>query len=220
MATRTPTRSAEQIYYPESDGKPMAETDVHRQAMSDTIAVLTTFFRSRPDVYVSGNLLFYYEEGDPSKVVAPDTFVVFGVPKGLRRTYKLWEERQAPAVVIEFTSRKTARQDRGSKRMLYLSLGVQEYYLFDPLEEYLDPPLQGFRLVEDDYVPIPADHVGALESAALGLRLQREGARLRLIDVASGERLLWPDEEAEARRAAEAELERLRSELARLRDGT
>src|SRR5919205_2502076 len=147
MAAVTPPHTTPQIVYPERDGKPMAETDTHRQVMMDTITTLADFFRDRPDVYVAGNLLLYYEEGNPAAAVAPDVFVVFGVAKGLRRTYKVWEEGHAPTVVIEFTSRATALEDQGNKRVLYAGLGVGEYFLCDPLAEYLVPPLQGFRLV-------------------------------------------------------------------------
>ncbi|MBM3243023.1 hypothetical protein FJZ31_42740, partial [Candidatus Poribacteria bacterium] len=72
------------IIYPESDGEPMAETDIHRKIMIDFIELLSNHFRSRADVYVSGNLLLYYEEGNPKVSVAPDVFVVFGVKKRMR----------------------------------------------------------------------------------------------------------------------------------------
>ena len=136
------------IEYPESDGKPVGETDVHRREILHTIETLERHFRNVPDIYVSGNLMFYYEEGNPAAVVSPDVFVVKGVRKGLRRTYKLWEEGVAPCVVIEMTSRSTRLEDKGNKRALYALLGVREYFLFDPLGEYLKPPLQGFTLVD------------------------------------------------------------------------
>ncbi len=203
MATLTPAIPAHQIDYPESDGKPMAETDIHREAMQDTIATLSDFFRDRSDVYVAGNLLLYYEEGNPSASVAPDVFVVYGVAKQQRRTYKVWEEHKTPGVVIEFTSRATALEDQGNKKVLYAWLGVREYFLCDPLAEYLDPPFQGFRLVDGEYVRLAQDHDGAFMSEVLGLRPRREGVRLRLIDPATGAPLLWPDEVAEARWTAE-----------------
>jgi len=136
------------IEYPESDGKPVGETDVHRREILHTIETLERHFRDAPDIYVSGNLMFYYEESNPSAVVSPDVFVVKGVRKGLRRTYKLWEEGVAPCVLIEMTSRSTRLEDKGNKRALYALLGVREYFLFDPLGEYLKPPLQGFTLVD------------------------------------------------------------------------
>lgn len=48
--------------------------------------------------------MFYYEEGDTSSVTSPDVFVVKGIDKHDRRTYKLWEEGVAPCVVFEITS--------------------------------------------------------------------------------------------------------------------
>ncbi len=223
MAT-TPALPASHVHYPESDGKPIAETDTHCHAILDTIATLKEYFRTAPDVYVSGNLLLYYEAGNPTASVAPDVFVVYGVPKGPRRTYKLWEEGQSPKVVIEFTSGSTRLEDLGNKRYLYASLGVSEYFLCDPLAEYLKPPLQGYTLVDGEYSRLADDIDSGLLSHELGLRLRREGARLRLTRAATGERLLWPDEVAEQARAAEgravaaeAENAQLRAELARLR---
>jgi hypothetical protein len=59
-----------EIEYPETDGNPMAETDTYRQEMTDTIETLAEFFRAEPDVYVAGNLLLYYEEGNPAASTA------------------------------------------------------------------------------------------------------------------------------------------------------
>jgi Uma2 family endonuclease len=174
------------IEYPESDGKPVGETDVHRREILHTIETLERHFRDAPDIYVSGNLMFYYEEGNPSAVVSPDVFVVKGVRKGLRRTYKLWDEGVAPCVVIEMTSRSTRLEDKGNKRALYALLGVREYFLFDPLGEYLKPPLQGFTLVDGEYAPLPFESDGGIISRELGLKLYRDETVLRLFDPASG----------------------------------
>ena len=48
-------------------------------------------------------------------------------------------------MVFEITSRGTRLEDLGTKRALYAMLGVREYFLYDPLGEYLQPPLQGYR---------------------------------------------------------------------------
>ncbi|MFN8568809.1 MAG: Uma2 family endonuclease [Kouleothrix sp.] len=222
--TTTDTHIQQQLEYPESDGKPMGETDVHRREIAQIIEMLTIYFQSVADVYVSGNLMFYYEQGNPSAVVSPDVFVVKGVPKGLRRTYKLWEERQAPCAVFEISSRATRLEDKGNKRALYAMLGVREYFLFDPLAEYLKPPLQGFRLVGEEYVPIDQADDDALISQELGLRLSSAGSELRLVDIASDQPLLRPAEleaarqaEAAARQRAEQEIEQLHAEIARLK---
>jgi Uma2 family endonuclease len=207
----------QRIEYPESDGKPLGETDVHRREIAQIIEMLTLYFQAVADVYISGNLMFYYEQGNPSAVVSPDVFVVKGVPKGLRRTYKLWEEKQPPVVVFEISSRSTRIEDKGNKRVLYAMLGVREYFLFDPLSEYLAPPLQGFRLLGEEYIAIDQAGDGSLISQELGLRLFQEDSFLRLIDIATEQPLLRPHQLAEARRAAEEEVERLRAELDRLR---
>jgi Uma2 family endonuclease len=230
-ATATPA-----IVYPESDGKPMGETDVHIDALIYLREALKDYFREAPQVYVAGNMLFYYEEGNPAACVAPDVFVVQGIPKHERRIYKLWEEGQPPAVVFEITSRSTRLEDQGTKRALYAMLGVKEYFLYDPLGEYLQPPLQGYRLQEGEYERMLATDPDRFVSQVLGLELRLIDGLLYLVRPATGERLLSPAEAQAARRAAEAraaqeaaarqaaearatlaeaELQRLRAELER-----
>jgi Uma2 family endonuclease len=189
----------------------MGETDEHRDAMVRHIQILQEYYRDQR-VYVSGDLLVYYEEGDPTKYVVPDAFVVKGVSPHRRRTYKIWLEGQGPDVVIETTSRKTRRKDTTTKPELYARLGVKEYFLFDPDREYLDPPLQGYRLRGRTYVRLKPDQDDGLTSRELGLRLRLEKGEVRFYRLDTGEPLLTP---AEARRAAEAEVARLREALRR-----
>ncbi len=221
MATVPRRRRAREIEYPSGDGKPMAETELHLEDMIDTIQVLKDHFAAQPNVYVCGNLLLYYEEGNPRKHVAPDVLVALEVPKEPpRETYLVWKEGKAPDFVVEITSKSTNQQDKKKKFGISRdSLRVSEYFLFDPTEDYLDPPLQGFRLVGRDYAPI-APIAGRLPSQILGLHLEREGEKLRLFDPATGRRLLTRLEgrEAAERRAEEerrrAEAERRRAEAA------
>jgi Uma2 family endonuclease len=213
------------VDYPESDGRPMGETDLHRKEMIRQMQLLERFFAGRR-VYVSGDLLVYYEQGNPKKFVVPDVFVVKGLEPGDRRVYKLWVERRPPDAIIETTSRKTKKKDTDTKPALYARLGVKEYFLFDPTQDYLDPPLQGHRLAGERYVDIEADAQGMLVSVELGLRLQADQGKLMAYRLDTGERLLTADEallaeakarraEAEARQAAEAEVAQLREELRR-----
>ena len=199
MVTPTHSPAAAAVFYPESDGQPMAETDVHR----DLMAMLREYFHADPHVYISGNLLLYYEEGNPRRSVAPDVFVVKGIPGDRRRIYKLWEEGQPPDVVFEVTSRSTRREDLRTKHDLYARLGVTEYFLFDPLGEYLRPPFQGYRLEQNRYVPLRPAEDGSLWSTMLGLALHPRGEHLRLFDPESRRWLPTPQEETVARRAAE-----------------
>jgi len=220
---------------PESDGKPMAETDLHLRSMLYLLDALEEYFREEPRVYVTGNIFFYYrDENGKLKRVAPDIFVVKGTEKKERRIYLLEEEGRVPDLVIELISRKTKLKDLGLKRLLYANLGVKEYFVFDPLQEPLSEQLCGFRLRnKKEYLPMAGSR---LHSEVLNLDLAVEHGRLRLFDRRSGEYLRSHKEaeadrraaeagrhaaeaktaqEAEARRNAEAELARLREELSK-----
>ena len=221
------------LLYPCSDGQPMAETGLHRRCMVDVADTLELWFNrhGRDDVYVGSNNFLYYERGNPRAVVAPDVYVVVGASAGLRDTYLLWNEPKGPDFVLEVTSASTRHNDERRKRDVYASLGVSEYFLYDPRAEYLAPPLQGFRLHEGAYRALPAVTVlsnrgVAVASEVLGLELrdEREARMVRLRDPVTGEDLLSHrelelarEEEAAARRAAEARIRELESALAATR---
>jgi Uma2 family endonuclease len=205
----------EPIIYPDSDGKPMAESDVHIDLVIDLRERLKARYADNPKVYVAGNLLVYYVEGQPRVSLAPDGFVVFGVPNKRRRSYKVWEEGRYPDVIFEFTSASTQGQDLDKKFEVYQDLWkVKEYFLFDPLEEYLDPPLLGYRLHRGEFIPIKPED-GVLISKVLGITLSRDRTRLILRDAKTGTELLTKAERRAA--TAESEVARLKAELAALR---
>src|SRR5215470_13800476 len=199
--------------YPESDGTPMAKTDVHAKRMMNRWFAWENCVRNDPQVYVSRNLFLYYVKGAPRKFVAPDVFFVRGVPKGDRRVYYLWEEGVAPQVVIEISSQHTFKEDVSKKFHTYEKLGVREYFIFDPTSDYIkDSPLIGFRLEDREYMEMELKD-DRLHSDELGLDLVIIENTLRLFDPLNGKFLLTPDEEAEARMRAQAEVERLRAEI-------
>lgn len=191
-----------EIEYPTSDGQPMAETTLHRKVMSSLIGGLERRYADTADVWVGGNLLLYYVEGRPEKSVAPDVLLVRGVEKRDRDTYLLWEEKP-PSLIFEITSRSTRREDTGPKKALYEELGVAELVLFDPYGDYLKPRLQGYRLEQGRYRRISPNPDGSLDLLAAGVTARPEEERLRLVDTASGEKLLWDEEIEVARRASE-----------------
>ena len=203
-----PAPAAVPVHYPSSDGKPMAENDAQRAAIMYGVAALTRHFKGRREVYVSGDLLIYYEEGNPRVSVAPDVFVVFGVESRQRLNYKLWEEGRAPAFVLEVASPSTWRDDLGWKRSVYARLGVREYWQYDPTGEHLPARLQGERLTRSGYLRQPvataADGTLTLRSETLGLELRAvPGREMRFRDPATGRDLRSHDEEAEGRLIAE-----------------
>jgi hypothetical protein len=107
-----------------------------------------------------------------------------------------------------------------SKRNVYEELGVDEYFLFDPLGDYLSPRLQGFRLVEGRYRQIRPKPDGSLLSNTTSVVFRPDGPQLRLTDAVTAAPLLRKEEEAKARRQAEkarrqAEKARRQAEKAR-----
>src|SRR5262249_26106844 len=104
MATVTPPPLGTEIDYPTSDGRPMAETDDHRELVLDLIETLKRHKAADPWYYFSGNLLVFYEEGDRRRHVAPDVFVVRGIAKHRRKHYLIWKEGKPPEAAIELTS--------------------------------------------------------------------------------------------------------------------
>lgn len=195
--------------YPDSDGEPMGETDYHLIALIYLYNALRDWFRLQDNVYVAGDMLLYYEEGNPKARRGPDIMVAKGVVgKHKRRSFRTWEEGLPPTVIIEVTSKKTRHEDEHDKPPVYASIGVKELFLFDPEGDWLRPRLQGYRLERGRYVPIRTNDAGQLFSPELGLTLAIEDHLLRLIDPAAGRLLPTSDELAEeAREAAEARRE-------------
>ena len=230
-----------EIYYPESDGQPMGETDAHRDILVYLVTALQQYFANRPDVYVTGNLFIYYVRGQPRLSVCPDVCVAFGSAKRRRETYQTWRDGPFPQVVIEVSSPSTRTDDEGRKPRLYEEQGVLEYYLFDPHREpeAADAVAEVGELkrywrstVEVPFGPVETIAPGTMaHSDALGLGFTARGRELRLVNEATGRLLPTADEEvaarqaaegqalaeARARQAAEAQATALADEVARLR---
>lgn len=165
------------IEYPTSDGKPVGETDAHRDLIFELIGSLKVHFLDRPDVYVTGDLLLFYEEGEPKRFVVPDVMVIPGVIHKRRDHYKLWQEGAGPVCVVEVTSRSTRSEDLGFKKGLYEYLGVEEYLIVDPLKEYLNPSVRLFRRCGECLLPVVETPL-RLTSLGLEVRLTEDGLRL------------------------------------------
>ena len=131
------------IIYPSSDGVPMAESDTQLTPLLDTKAALSLYFSDRPQVYVSADILIYYEMNNPRRCVAPDVLVAIDVPDHPRDSYFVWREGKAPDFVLEITSSSTQARDAIAKRDIYAGMGVTEYWRYDPTGRHLDPPLLG-----------------------------------------------------------------------------
>ena len=180
--------------------------------------VLDYYFRERPDVFVGGEGYLCRDTRDRTGWVVPDCVVAFGVdPDAImdRNGYVIEEMGKPPEFVLEIASESTGRADYTVKRDIYAGHGVGEYWRFDSTGgERHDAALAGERLVDGAYEPMPMhrerDGVIRGYSPVLGLELHWYEGRLRFYDPAAGEYL---HDLAEA----EAELQRLREEIRRLR---
>ncbi len=151
---------SEDLLYPQSDGKPMAESTEQYRWIVILKENLEILFVDRPDVFIAADLLWYPEkvETPPPPQQAPDVMVVFGRPKGMRRSYKQWNEANlAPQVVFEILSVSNKTRE-GTEAMMYKfgfyeRYGVEEYYIYDPDEFTLEgsipsPNFRGFQTLE------------------------------------------------------------------------
>ena len=213
MTMATPPPPPGPLIYPGVVGS-VTESDVHFYQGAALVLALKLFFADQPDVFVAGNIAFYYQEGNPRKYFGPDVLVARGVRSGVQRpSYLLWQEGVPPAVIIELTSASTRQEDVLRKPRHYAALGVGEYYLFDPLGEFLTPRLQGYHLNADGrYERLSGEE---FDSPAMGLRLLVRDGALRLLNLSTGLLLPTQEEQQEALTDAQAEIARLRAELAR-----
>jgi len=210
MTATSSTTPTTPIVYPSSDGEPVAETYDHLYALLTTLEVLKQYLTGRQATVLADQFL-YYAQGFPRLRIAPDVMVIFDVEPGGRDNYKTWEEGQVPVVIFEMTSKGTQDQDKTFKKTLYEQLGVQEYWLFDPKGEWIEEKLQGYRLRGETYEPITDSR-----SEPLQLRLVVEGKLIGFYREDTGEKLLIPDELAQALQLAEerADQERQQREQA------
>ena len=183
------------VQYPESDGKPMGETDEHREEMIRLTLLLKRYFAGQ-NAYVSGNLLLFYEQGNPKKFVVPDVFVVKGIEAKQRRFYKLWVEHRTPDCDPRsyFAQDKEDRyhHETGSLPPIACWGSISS---LTPHRTTSTHRCRGYRLVGEHYDVVTPDAQGMLVSKQLGLRLRPESGHLLLHRLDTGERLLTADEE-------------------------
>ena len=157
--------------YPCEDDEPMAETDFHAEQIITLSDQLKRYFAINDLVHIGVDSFIYYSEGDITKCVAPDIYIVFGVEKyPLRRSFYTWAEGAVPVAVFEFLSDSTAHHDRDRKVELYLNnIGVQEYFIHQP-ELKKSAEFYGWRRSPSgDIVEMESDAEGGLFSEALNL---------------------------------------------------
>ena len=219
--------------YPCEDDEPMAETDFHAEQITTLSDQFKRYFAINDLIHIGVDSFIYFQEGDITKCVAPDIYIVFGVEKyPLRRSFYTWAEGAVPVAVIEFLSDSTAHQDRTKKVELYLKgIGVQEYFIHQP-EMKKPVEFRGWQQIPSgDIVEIEPDKEGGLFSEALNLWFRWEDdqnthVRLMRPYLPDGTPITTSMEEKHLHEAAkakvselEAEIERLRAQIANTKNG-
>ena len=200
---------ADDVFYPSSDGRPMAENMWQAEAIMNAGGDLGS---ARPKALVAADILVYPEKGNNRNSIAPDVLVALGLGRHKRSSYFVWEEGKPPDWVLEVASPSTKRKDLDDKRRKYAEMGVPEYWMFDPKGDLYPPGiprLQGLKLADGEYRPLKSrlvDGKRMIRSEVLGLDVRAEDELLRFRDVATGRDVQHRDEVEADKERAQAQL--------------
>jgi Uma2 family endonuclease len=226
------------VIYPETDD--MGEHELQRLIAELLRPMLARFLAERGVVAHAGaDQFFYWEEGAPTRRLAPDIYVLPGVPQErVIRSWKTWETGIVPSFVLEVASDSIAK-DYEDNPALYDDLGVDELVVFDPHARPGSRSRRVFwqvyrRLKRRGLVRVEVSQSDRVRSKVLGTWLRVVGTgdaiRIRIGLGPQGDELYLTEsereraakeqeraakeQEREARLAAEAEVIRLRALLA------
>ncbi|GAP99336.1 Uma2 family endonuclease [Leptolyngbya sp. NIES-2104] len=203
MVTQPQTTTPNEIVYPESDGKPMADNTKQFRWIVTIKENLEILFADDSMVFIAGDLLWYPIEGNNRICQAPDVMVVFGRPKGDRGSYQQWKEDNiAPQVAFEILSPSNTAAEMTRKLAFYQQHGIEEYYVYDPdRNELVALEAQNGTLLE---VP----EVQGWQSPRLGIQFELNEETLQIY-YPNGDRFL-----SSVQLSAQRDRERQRAEQA------
>ncbi|MGB3404302.1 MAG: Uma2 family endonuclease [Microcoleaceae cyanobacterium] len=212
MVLELQTSKSSGIIYPETDGKPIADNTLQFRWIVKIKENLEILFANNADVFIAGDLLLYPVEGNNTITVAPDAMVVFGRPKGDRRSYLQWQEDNiTPQVVFEVLSHSNTQKEMAKKLEFYRKYDVEEYYLIDPYKI----ELCGWLRNNDDLTVI--DDIENWVSPQLNIRFELTTDKLEIY-YPHGKRFLTPVELAQKAEAAEQQLAQAEARIRRLEE--
>ncbi|MBW4508419.1 MAG: Uma2 family endonuclease [Scytonematopsis contorta HA4267-MV1] len=207
MVKQVTPNIAASVFYPESDGQPMADNTKQYTWIVTIKENLEILFKSRDDVFIAGDLFWFPVEGDPDIRQAPDVLVVFGRSKGHRGSYKQWEENNIPPqVVFEILSPGNTAKEMANKFSFYQRHGVEEYYIYDPEKI----TLKGWLCSENTLNPIK--EINGWVSPHLGISFQLTPETLSIY-YPDGRKFLTPLENDDLREREHREKEQALQEL-------
>jgi Uma2 family endonuclease len=211
-------RAPEPLVFPEEEEVP--EGSAHLVVRTFLYGLLK--FALGPEHSVGSDQFVYWIATDPKRKVAPDVFVLLGVPQTMFGSWKTWEQGGAPELAVEVVSPNEGDGVTWEEKFTrYNELGVRELVRFDCAA------LEGHRLrvwdrVEGDLVErvIAEDRTPCLTlGLAWTVRMipahPGETLGLRLVDD-EGRLLETREEKADrARTIAEARVRELEGQLRR-----
>lgn len=211
-------KSLDPVVYPETDH--MGEHELQRFIAELLRPLIERWLKSRGvAAHVGADTFFYFVKGDPTQRFAPDVYVLPGVAQDLAvASWRLWEGTPPPSFALEVVT-SDALKDYQEVPFTFGRVGGEELVLFDPTAKPSSKKrarFTVFRREGERFQLVEQTHGDRVYSRSLGchLRVVGEGAstRLRLGLAPDGEELFPTDAES-----AEAEVARLRAELATLR---
>jgi len=213
------------LYPPEDEVLVMPESPYHELWERWLAIMLEDFLRGW--LILTDVFIYWWRKGVPPR--APDIAAIPGGrrPEPPHGAYHVNRDGPLPAFVVEITSESTRPVDLEEKPLFYAAVGVRELLLVDFWPPEGPWRLYGYRLEDSPYYrELAPDEEGGLTFETVGLRfvaVDRE--RIDVYDAQTGKRLLRPEElrayaeeQAAARAEAERRVQELEAELARLRE--
>jgi Uma2 family endonuclease len=183
----------------------MGETAFHAALVRYLVDVLTWLFHGHLCA-IYDNLNIYQTTDYHEYPVAPDVAVFQGVAyRMLIRSWRVGKSGPAPQVVFEIASEETWKKDLREKPSKYASMGVQEYFAYDPhefpLPQSRNRRLFGWQLDQDGQTlkEMQPRSDGSLWSTSLESWLVPDGVTLRLHDRNGLMRLTHAEAETQLR---------------------
>ncbi|MEM7538775.1 MAG: Uma2 family endonuclease [Chloroflexota bacterium] len=191
--------SKEAIFYPESDGMPMAEHMDQYDYLTLFKGSMEIQYEDDSNVLIAGDVFWYPVEGNPKIKYAPDVMVIFGRPKYNRGSYLQWKEENIPPhIVFEIWSPGNSKVDKDKKFAFYQRYGVEEYYTYDPHKGELEGWLRAGQQLKK------ISKMNGWRSPRLGITFSLHEKELAIYD-SQGNRYLSHEDEGVRRRRTEAE---------------